>query len=227
MTYELSRMFGTGRLAFLHGYATGMSKYDKPLSLEDVHDTAEMFMAELDAAIKEIESVCRERDEAVTNAETVADETGHEILLAHGALDDIGAPGKALSLEERIWLLNGWRRSDVTSLRTRAEAAETHVAELKAEIERDPRKRYAVVDSAGCDCGTCQEIRRQQGRKPQETVASRSYEADWYDPVPQDPSLYRDCYCDDHGDCQAIFRNNEWRCVICGNPVTVSEPQEA
>jgi len=56
MTYELSRMHGTGRLAFLHGYAIGMSKYDQPLSLEDVHDTAEMLMAELDAAIKEIEA---------------------------------------------------------------------------------------------------------------------------------------------------------------------------
>lgn len=149
MTYELSRMFGTGRLAFLHGYATGMSKYDKPLSLEDVHDTAEMFMAELDAAIKEIEG----------------------------------------------------------------------------ELHR----RHAMVDSAICDCGACQEIGRQQGNASQDTVASASSssEADWYNPVPQDPSLYRDCYCDDHGDSAAIYRDGAWRCVICGNPVTVSEPQEA
>jgi len=145
MTYELSRMFGTGRLAFLHGYATGMSRCDGPLSREDVHDTAEMLMAELDAAIKEIES-------------------------------DLG-------------------------------------------------QRYAVVDSAGCGCGTCQEIRRQQGRDPLGTVAGRIAESDWYDPIPQEPSLYRDCYCEGHGDCQAIFRNNEWRCVICGKPAMVSEPE--
>ena len=147
MTYELNRMHGTGRLAFLHGYATGMSKYDQPLSLDDVHDTAEMLMAELDAAIKEIES--------------------------------------------------------------------------------DLHKRYAVVDSAGCSCGTCQEIRRQQGRNPLETTAGHGPESDWYDSIPQDPSRYRDCYCDDHGDCQAIFRDGAWRCVICGNRVTVAEPEEA
>jgi hypothetical protein len=151
MTYELSRMFGTGRLAFLHGYATGMSKYDKPLSIEDVHNTAAMFMAELDAAIK--------------------------------------------------------------------------------EIERELRKRYAVVDTAYCSYGTCQQIRKQQGRDPLETVAGHIVypQSDWYDPVPirRDPSRYRDCYCDDHGDCQAIFRNNAWRCVICGNLVAVSEPEEA
>lgn len=147
MTYELSRMFGTGRLAFLHGYATGMSKYDKPLSLDDVHDTAKMLMAELDAAIKEIES--------------------------------------------------------------------------------DLRQRYAVVDTAYCACGTCQQIRRQQGRDPLETVAGPIAESDWYDPIPQDPSLYRDCYCDDHDICQAIYRDNAWRCAICGKPATVSEPEEA
>lgn len=146
MAYELSRMYGTGRLAFLQGYATGMSRHDQPLSLEDMHDTAEMLMAELEAAIKEIES--------------------------------------------------------------------------------DLHKRYAVMDSAGCGCGACQEIRRQQGRNPLETVASHGPGSDWYDPIPQDPALYRDCYCDDHGDCEAIFRDGTWRCVICGNPVTAAEPEE-
>lgn len=146
MTYELSQMFGTGRLAFLHGYAIGMSMYDKPLSIEDVHNTAAMFMAELDAAIKEIES--------------------------------------------------------------------------------DLRQRYAVVETAYCSCGTCQQIRKQQGRDPFETVASHGPESEWYDPIPQDPSQYRDCYCDDHGDCQAIYRASAWRCVICGVAVTLAELEE-
>ena len=55
-------MRGTGRLAFLHGYAIGMSKYDQPFSVESVHYTAEMFMAELGAAIKEIEADLALRD---------------------------------------------------------------------------------------------------------------------------------------------------------------------
>jgi hypothetical protein len=139
-------MFGTGRLAFLQGYATGMRRHDQPLSVEDMHDTAEMLMAELGAAIKEIES--------------------------------------------------------------------------------DLRQRYAGVETTGCGCGTCQEIRRQQGRDSLETVASHGPESDWYDPIPRDPSLYRDCYCDDHGDSAAIYRDNAWRCVICGNPVTVAELEE-
>jgi hypothetical protein len=92
MAYQLIRAPGTHRLVFLHGYATGMSKHDAPLSLQHVHETAEMLMAELAAAIDEIES-------------------------------------------------------------------ELH-------------KRYAVVDSAGCDCGTCQEIRRQQARDRRGTVTS-------------------------------------------------------
>jgi hypothetical protein len=52
-------------------------------------------------------------------------------------------------------------------------------------------------------------------------------ESDWYDPVAQEPSLYQDGYCDDHGDCAAIYRDNAWRCVVCGKTVVVSEPQEA
>jgi hypothetical protein len=65
MTYELSRMHGTGRLAYLQGYAIGMSTHDKPLSIEDMHDTAEMFMAELDAAIKEIENDLRNKPKSI------------------------------------------------------------------------------------------------------------------------------------------------------------------
>jgi hypothetical protein len=115
------------------------------------------------------------------------------------------------------------------SLERGHEIAEMFMTELEfaiEEIENALHKRYAVVDSAGCDCGTCRQIRKQQGRDPRETVASDGPESDWYDPIPQNPSLYRDALCNDHGDCAAIFRANAWRCVICGVAVTVSEPQE-
>jgi len=86
------------------------------------------------------------------------------------------------------------------------------------ELRRDPY-------SFGTAVWTCSNVFC--GGRCVPTVASSSSEADWYNPVPQDPSLYRDCYCDDHGDCAAIYRDDAWRCVICGKPVSVAEPQEA
>ena len=80
-----------------------------------------------DAAIARAEA-------AEARAEAAENEKLQEWRNAQGALDDIGAPGKALSTEERIWLLVGWRREEAQGIKQRLANAEAEVTRLQAEL---------------------------------------------------------------------------------------------
>ena len=49
----------------------------------------------------------------------------------------------------------------------------------------------------------------------------------WYDPIPQDPDLYRAAWCEECGDTQAIERDGAWRCTVCGAEIVTAERLDA
>lgn len=50
-------------------------------------------------------------------------------------------------------------------------------------------------------------------------ISDTSDMATWWDQVIRDQSVYRDGFCDDHGDTATVNLDGVWRCVICGASV--------